>query len=62
MRIASHGEGPDKAGRVGEKSGAGFYKKEGKDISTLDWRSGEYKPLSKPDDPAVGQLGKLGLA
>ncbi|HEY5061249.1 MAG TPA: 3-hydroxyacyl-CoA dehydrogenase family protein, partial [Gemmatimonadaceae bacterium] len=32
-----------KAGRVGEKSGAGFYKRVGKEIQTLDWRTGEYK-------------------
>ena len=50
-----------KAGRVGEKSGAGFYRKEGKDISTLDWKTGEYKPQSKPEDPEIGKLGKLGL-
>ncbi len=29
-------------GRLGEKSGSGFYRKEGKTIETLDWRSGEY--------------------
>ena len=50
-----------KSGRVGEKSGAGFYKKEGKDISTLDWRTGEYKPQSKPEDRRLGELSKLGL-
>ena len=48
-----------KAGRVGEKSGAGFYKKEGKEISTLDWRTGEYKPQHKPEDKDVGTLGRL---
>jgi 3-hydroxyacyl-CoA dehydrogenase len=51
-----------KAGRLGEKSGAGFYRKEGKDISTLDWRTGEYKPQSKLDDVEVGKLGKLAFA
>src|SRR4051812_13342649 len=39
-----------KSGRLGEKSGAGFYKKEGKDISTLDWRTGGYNPQTKPED------------
>lgn len=48
-----------KAGRVGEKSGAGFYKKEGKDITTLDWKSGEYRPQTKPTDPALAKLSKL---
>jgi 3-hydroxyacyl-CoA dehydrogenase len=50
-----------KAGRVGEKSGAGFYKKEGKEISTLDWRTGEYKPQSKPEDAEVAKLSRLPL-
>ncbi len=31
-----------KDGRLGEKSGAGFYRKQGRTIETLDWRSGEY--------------------
>jgi len=48
-----------KAGRVGEKSGAGFYKKEGKEITTLDWKSGEYRPQTKPSDPALAKLAKL---
>lgn len=50
-----------KAGRVGEKSGAGFYRKEGKEISTLDWRTGEYKPQSRPENEDVGKLGRLGF-
>jgi 3-hydroxyacyl-CoA dehydrogenase len=29
-------------GRLGEKSGAGFYRKQGKTIETLDWRGGDY--------------------
>jgi 3-hydroxyacyl-CoA dehydrogenase len=49
------------AGRVGEKAGAGFYRKEGKDISTLDWKTGAYKPQSKPDDAEIGKLTRLGL-
>jgi 3-hydroxyacyl-CoA dehydrogenase len=48
-----------KAGRVGEKSGAGFYKKEGKEITTLDWKSGEYRPQTKPSDPVLAKLAKL---
>ncbi len=34
-----------KDGRLGEKSGAGFYRKQGKTIETLDWRSGEYSVM-----------------
>ena len=35
-------------GRLGEKSGAGFYRKQGKVIETLDWRTGEYA-VAQPD-------------
>ena len=31
-------------GKLGVKTGAGFYKKEGSQIHTLDWRTGEYRP------------------
>jgi 3-hydroxyacyl-CoA dehydrogenase len=48
-----------KAGRVGEKSGAGFYKKEGKEITTLDWKSGEYRPQARPSDTETERLAKL---
>ena len=34
--------------RLGEKTGAGFYRKVGKDIQTLDWKTGDYAPASKP--------------
>src|SRR5512132_2727628 len=48
-----------KAGQVGEKSGAGFYKRVGKDIHTLDWRTGTYQPQTKPETPELKRLGKL---
>src|SRR5688572_21664508 len=34
--------------RLGEKTGAGFYKKLGKDIHTLNWKTGDYAPAAKP--------------
>ena len=34
--------------RLGEKTGAGFYRKVGKDIQTLNWKTGEYAPAAKP--------------
>ncbi len=34
--------------RLGEKTGAGFYKKVGKEIQTLDWKTGDYSPAVKP--------------
>jgi len=50
-----------KAGRVGEKSGAGFYRRVGKEIQTLDWRSGEYNPQSQPATAELSRIGKLPL-
>ena len=51
-----------KAGRVGEKSGAGFYKKDGKEISTLNWKTGAYEPQTKPGDASSLKLAKLPMA
>jgi 3-hydroxyacyl-CoA dehydrogenase len=49
------------AGRVGEKSGGGFYTKTGKEIRTLDWRTGEYAPQQRATSPEVQRLLKLPL-
>ena len=46
-------------GRHGEKSGAGFYKKVGKEILTLDWRTLEYQPMRAPESPVVAELSAL---
>jgi len=46
-------------GRLGEKTGAGFYKKVGKDILTLDWRTFEYKPMQTAESPALAALAAL---
>jgi 3-hydroxyacyl-CoA dehydrogenase len=35
-------------GWLGEKSGTGFYKKDGQEILALDWKTLEHKPRSKP--------------
>src|SRR6185503_10214026 len=35
--------------RLGEKTGAGFYRRVGKDIQTLDWKTGDYAPMAKPE-------------
>lgn len=37
-------------GRLGEKSGQGFYKREGKEIWTLDFQSGAYRPRREPSE------------
>jgi 3-hydroxyacyl-CoA dehydrogenase len=46
-------------GRLGEKTGAGFYKKVGKEIQTLDWRTLEYGPMRAPQSPAIARLSAL---
>ncbi|HEX6939723.1 MAG TPA: 3-hydroxyacyl-CoA dehydrogenase/enoyl-CoA hydratase family protein [Longimicrobiales bacterium] len=43
-------------GCFGEKSGAGFYRKEGGAILTYDWRAGEYVPRVEPEIPGVAEL------
>ncbi|MFL5578522.1 MAG: 3-hydroxyacyl-CoA dehydrogenase/enoyl-CoA hydratase family protein, partial [Gemmatimonadaceae bacterium] len=50
------------AGRLGEKSGAGFYRKEGKQIQTLDWRTGEYAPQRAVESSEIGALMRKPLA
>jgi 3-hydroxyacyl-CoA dehydrogenase len=40
-------------GLLGEKAGAGFYRKEGKEIRALDWKTLEYRERGKPRFPAV---------
>jgi 3-hydroxyacyl-CoA dehydrogenase len=47
--------------RLGDKTGGGFYKKVGKEITTLDWHTLEYVPQQKVDDPALGALLKQPL-
>ena len=43
-------------GRLGEKTKAGFYKKEGKTIYTLDPKTLEYRPKEKPRIPGYGEI------
>ena len=37
------------SGRLGEKTGSGFYRREGKQILTFDRRTGEYRPAASPN-------------
>ena len=46
------------AGALGQKSGAGFYKKVGKDILRLDFSSGEYVPGGGKADELVARMLK----
>ena len=51
-----------KSGRFGEKTGAGFYKKVGKDIQTLDWKTLEYAPQKKLESKELDRLARSSLA
>ena len=47
--------------RLGEKTGAGFYRKIGKDIHTLDWKTGAYGPAATPRLETLDYLKGLPL-
>jgi 3-hydroxyacyl-CoA dehydrogenase len=47
------------SGKVGEKSGSGFYTRVGKEIQTLNWRTGQYAPQTKPDRPELKRLAAM---
>ncbi|MDQ6799622.1 MAG: 3-hydroxyacyl-CoA dehydrogenase/enoyl-CoA hydratase family protein [Acidobacteriota bacterium] len=46
-------------GRLGDKSGQGFYKKGGKAIETLDLNTGEYRERREPDIPSIAEANKI---
>jgi 3-hydroxyacyl-CoA dehydrogenase len=47
--------------RLGEKTGAGFYRKVGKDIHTLDWKTDQYAPATKPQLKELDYMQALPL-
>ena len=49
-------------GQLGEKSGAGFYKKVGKEIQTLDRKTLQYAPQKKVDSRELAELAKVPVA
>ncbi|MFL5617622.1 MAG: enoyl-CoA hydratase/isomerase family protein, partial [Gemmatimonadaceae bacterium] len=49
------------SGRLGDKTQAGFYKKVGKDITTLDWKTLDYGPQQKVEDAALAAIMKQPL-
>jgi 3-hydroxyacyl-CoA dehydrogenase len=51
-----------KDNRLGEKTGAGFYKRVGKEILTLDWKTLDYKPQKKLSTPTIEEILKLPAA
>jgi 3-hydroxyacyl-CoA dehydrogenase len=48
-----------KQNRLGEKTGAGFYKRVGKEIHTLDWKTLDYKPQKKLSTPTIEEILRL---
>jgi len=46
-------------GRLGDKTGQGFYKKGGKSILSLDLASGEYRERIEPDIPSIAAAMKI---
>ena len=46
-------------GRLGDKSGQGFYKKDGKTILTLDLQTGEYRERIEPQIPSLAEASKI---
>src|SRR3954471_2582697 len=51
-----------KSGRFGEKTGAGFYRRVGKAIETLDWKTLNYGPQNKPENEELERVTNLPLA
>lgn len=51
-----------KQGKLGAKTGEGFYKRVGKDIYTLDWKTLEYKPQKKVLTDTMEEILKLPAA
>src|SRR6266849_2068369 len=46
-------------GRLGDKSGQGFYRKGGKSIETLDLETREYRERREPDIPSIAEAAKI---
>ena len=49
------------SGRSGEKTGAGFYRRVGKAIETLDWKTLNYGPQQRPENGELERLMNLPL-
>lgn len=50
-----------RSGRLGDKTGGGFYRKEKDGILTLDWKTLDYRPQQKPTFPELAFLEKVPL-
>lgn len=51
-----------KSGRLGDKTKAGFYKKDGKAILALDWKTLEYQDMGRFSNAKLDELSKLPAA
>lgn len=49
------------SGRLGDKTGGGFYRKEKDGILTLDWKTLDYRPQQKPRFPELAFVEKVPL-
>jgi 3-hydroxyacyl-CoA dehydrogenase len=47
--------------QLGDKTGGGFYRKQGKDIQTLDPKTGEYRPKESSPVPSIETIARLPL-
>ena len=45
--------------RLGDKTGQGFYKKDGKSIQTLDLKTGQYRERLEPQLPSLAEASKI---
>ncbi len=48
-----------KSGRLGDKTKAGFYKKDRQEILALDWKTLEYRDLGRFSTPEIDKISKL---
>ncbi len=46
-------------GRLGDKTGQGFYRKGGQSIETLDLQTHEYRQRREPDIPSIAEANKI---
>jgi 3-hydroxyacyl-CoA dehydrogenase len=46
-------------GRLGDKTGQGYYKKDSKSIQTLDLQTGQYRERREPEIPSIAQAMKI---
>lgn len=49
------------AGRLGDKTGGGFYSKTKEGVRTFDWKTGEYVPQQRLEGGEIGQLIRMPL-